>query len=58
MAKNTGRNTRKGSIIARTQMQHPSNPDYSIKRDTETGLFMSGMKGSYKGVAKEVDKRR
>lgn len=58
MARNTNKDFRKGAVTARTQMQHPSNPDYSIKRNAETGLFMSGMKGSYKGVAKEVDKRR
>lgn len=58
MAKNTGRSTRKGSVTARTQMKHPSNPKHSLKRDTTTGQFMSGMQGSYKGVAQEVDSRR
>ncbi len=58
MAKNTGRNTRRGSVTARTQMNHPSNPKHSLKRDATTGQFMSGMKGNYKGVAQEVDKRR
>ncbi|CAM3984051.1 hypothetical protein PSAR109036_02815 [Psychrobacter arenosus] len=58
MAKNTGRSTRKGSVNNRTQMIHPSNPAHSLKRDASTGQFMSGMKGSYKGVAHEVDKRR
>lgn len=58
MAKNTGRSTRRGSVKARTQMKHPSNPKHSLKRDAATGRFMSGMKGSYKGVAQEVDNRR
>lgn len=58
MAKNTGRSTRRGSVTARTQMKHPSNPKYSLKRDATTGQIMSGMKGSYKGVAQEVDSRR
>ncbi|MGP9543716.1 hypothetical protein ACT3QR_01760 [Psychrobacter sp. AOP7-B1-25] len=58
MAKNTGRSTRRGSVTARTQMKHPSNPKHSLKRDATTGQFMSGMKGSYKGVAQEVDSRR
>lgn len=58
MAKNTGRNTRRGSVIGRTQIKHPSNPEHSIKRNANTGQFMSGMKGSYKGVAQEVDSRR
>lgn len=58
MAKNTGLSTRRGSVTARTQMKHPSNPNHSLKRNATTGQFMSGMKGSYKGVAQEVDKRR
>lgn len=58
MAKNTGRSTRRGSVTARTQMKHPSNPKHSLKRDATTGQFMSGMKGVYKGVAQEVDDRR
>ena len=58
MAKNTGRSTRKGSVTARTQIKHPSNPEHSIKRDANTGQFMSGMEGVYKGVAQEVDDRR
>ena len=58
MAKNTGNGTRKGSVTGRTQIKHPSNPEHSIKRDANTGQFMSGMKGLYKGVAQEVDDRR
>ena len=58
MAKNTGRSTRRGSVTARTQMKHPSNPKQSLKSNATTGQFMSGMKGSYKGVAQEVDSRR
>lgn len=58
MAKNTGRGTRKGSVKSRTQLKHPKNPNHSIKRETTTGQFMNVTKGSFKGVAKEVDKRR
>ena len=58
MAKNTGNGTRKGSVTGRTQIKHPSNPEHSIKRNADTGKFMSGMKGVYKGVAQEVDDRR
>ncbi len=58
MAKNTGRGTRKGSVNSRTQLKHPKNSTHSIKRDTTTGRFMNVTKGSFKGVAKEVDKRR
>lgn len=58
MAKNTGNGNRRGSVKGRTQLKHPSNPEHSIKRNAETGQFMSSMKGVYKGVAQEVDDRR
>ncbi len=58
MARNTGNGTRKGSVINRTQIKHPSNSEHSLKRNASTGQFMSGMKGVYKGVAQEVDDRR
>lgn len=58
MAKNTGENHRNGSVDNRTQFEHPSNSEHSLKRDTETGQIMSGKEGDYKGVAHEVDERR
>lgn len=58
MAKNTGENYRKGSVKDRTQLQHPQNSNLFIKRDTETGKFMSVKENPYKGVAQEVDNRR
>lgn len=57
MATNTGKNHRKGSVKNRSQIKHPSNSDYSIKRNTETGRFMNVTDGEFKGVAREVDKR-
>jgi hypothetical protein len=58
MAKNTGDDYRIGSVKDRTQLQHPTAPDHSIKRNTNTGQFMDVKKGDFKGVAHEVDKRR
>ncbi len=58
MAKNTGHTYRKGSVDNRTQLKHPSNPNFSIKRNATTGEFMSVKKGDYKGVAHEIDDRR
>lgn len=58
MAKNTGNDYRIGSIKDRTQLKHPQNPDYSIKRDTGTGRFMNVKEGDFKGVAHEKDHRR
>lgn len=58
MAKNTGENHRVGSVKDRTQFEHPSNSDHSLKRDAETGEIMSGKEGDYKGVAHEKHKRR
>jgi hypothetical protein len=58
MAKNTGRNHRKGSVTSRTQLQAP-NGNW-VKRNADTGRFMdqktSG--GKFKGVASEKDGRR
>lgn len=58
MAKDTGKEYRRGSVDNRTQFQAPSG-NY-VKRNTDDGRFMqqkvSG--GPFKGVAHEVDKRR
>lgn len=58
MAKNTGNDYRIGSIKDRTQLKHPQNPDFSIKRNTGTGQFMNVKEGDFKGVAHEKDHRR
>ncbi len=58
MATNTGKNYRKGSVKKRSQLKHPSNSNCSIKRNTKTGRFMNVTNGEFKGVAREVDKRR
>lgn len=59
MAKNTGNNTRKGSVTDRSQVLNPKTNQY-VKRDTNTGKFLdvnqSGNK--FKGVAQEKDGRR
>ncbi|HRL22921.1 MAG TPA: hypothetical protein PLP85_14225 [Alcaligenes sp.] len=59
MTKNTGDKHRDGSVKNRTQLSNPVNNNLT-KRDTTTGRFIeqktSG--GPFKGVAKEVDKRR
>jgi hypothetical protein len=58
MARNTGKNTRKGSVKDRTQFQGP-NGEW-IKRDAESGKFMDVKEDEkpFKGVAKEDDDRR
>ncbi len=58
MAKNTGNNSRKGSVKNRTQTKAPSGN--WVKRDLDTGRFMDQKKGGepFKGVAKEKDGRR
>lgn len=59
MARNTGDNYRQGSVKDRTQVQNPRNGNF-VKRDASTGRFMDQKSGGepFKGVAKEVDKRR
>ena len=59
MAKNTGRNYRKGSVDSRTQIHNPKNGTW-VKRDANTGRFMDVKSGGkpFKGVAKEIDDRR
>ncbi|SED80317.1 hypothetical protein SAMN02787142_3871 [Burkholderia sp. WP9] len=59
MAKNTGKDFRKGSVDARSQVHNPKT-DQWVKRDDETGRFL-GQKADgkpYKGVAKEKDGRK
>jgi hypothetical protein len=57
MAKNTGKEFRKGAVTGRTQFQHKDG-DYQ-KRDERSGQFMErkSSKGPFKGVAKEPDGR-
>lgn len=59
MGKNTGDEYRQGSVKDRTQVQNPLNNNWT-KRDTDTGQFIDQKKDGtpFKGVAKEVDKRR
>ncbi len=58
MAKNTGNNSRRGSVRNRTQTQAP-NGNW-VKRDRQTGRFMDQKKDGkpFKGVALEKDGRR
>jgi hypothetical protein len=59
MASNTGNDYRQGAVTGRTQVQNPRTGQY-VKRDAETGRFMDAKQDGkpFKGVAKEVDKRR
>ncbi len=59
MAKNTGKDSRKGAVDNRTQTKNPKTGDW-VKRNAEDGEFMDAKKDGqpFKGVAKESDKRR
>lgn len=60
MAKNTGENYRQGSVTDKSQFQNPSTGLWQ-KRDRDNGQIQSVKTSSnvpYKGVAKEIDKRR
>lgn len=59
MAKNTGNNYRKGSVIDRSQTFNPKTGNW-VKRNTVNGRFMEQKAGGdpFKGVAKEEDDRR
>lgn len=60
MAKNTGKNYRKGSVDNRTQLDlDPENGKF-VKRDTTSGRFMDLKEDDkpFKGVAEEPDERR
>lgn len=54
MARNTGKDSRKGTIKKRTQVYNPSTGHY-VKRDSETGRFIDVKSDGkpFKGVAKE-----
>ncbi len=64
MATNTGRNSRKGSVKSRTQVENPHTDDFAKRNEDpkspHEGEFMDNKKGGkpFKGVAKEPDKRR
>lgn len=57
MAKNTGKDFRRGSVTGRTQFQRPDG--LYQKRNERTGEFMEVKQspGAFKGVAKEPDGR-
>ena len=64
MAKNTGNDSRKGSVDNRTQVKNPKTGDW-VKRNEDPGSSSDGefmdvkQDGKpFKGVAKEVDERR
>ena len=52
MAKNTGKKTRKGQVLNRSQCFNEKTKLY-MKRDANTGRFLSSKKTQYKGVRKE-----
>jgi hypothetical protein len=60
MAKNTGKNYRKGSIDNRTQLDLDPKKGKFVKRDMESGRFMDLKEDDkpFKGVAQEPDERR
>lgn len=65
MAKNTGKNYRKGSVDERTQTdKNPQNDNWTKRNQdpdsSHEGEFMDQKQGGkpFKGVAKEPDKRR
>jgi hypothetical protein len=60
MAKNTGKDYRKGAVDNRTQLDlDPKNGKF-VKRDRSTGEFIDVKEDEkpFKGVAKEPDKRQ
>jgi hypothetical protein len=60
MAKNTGREFRKGSVDDRSQLDLDPKKGKFVKRDTTTGRFMDIKEDDkpFKGVAHEPDKRK
>lgn len=60
MAKNTGKDTRKGSVQDRTELNLDPKKGKYVKRDVTTGEFIDIKEDEkpFKGVAKEPDKRR
>lgn len=57
MAKNTGDSYRQGSISERSQIKNKKTGQMA-KRDTNTGRFIGSKYGTWKGVAKEPDRRK
>ena len=64
MAKNTGKDSRKGSVKGRTQVNNPRTNEW-VERDEGKGSVTKGQFKNvkedgkpFKGVAKEPDKRR
>ena len=57
MARNTNKNTRKGAVKNRSQYYNEKKDTY-LKRDRETGRFISGKNTPYKGVTKENNKEK
>lgn len=55
MGKNTNEGHRKGAVKERSQVYNPKTEQY-IKRDTQTGRFMSTSDNKYKGVKEEKTK--
>jgi hypothetical protein len=60
MAKNTGKDFRKGSIKERSQLNLDKDDPKFVKRDTSTGEFIDIKEDdkAFKGVAHEPDQRR
>lgn len=54
MAKNTGKDFRRGAVTGRSQVRNPKSNTF-VKRDTDTGRFMDGKSDGtpFKGVRKE-----
>lgn len=60
MAKNTGKDFRKGSVDDRSQLDLDPKKGKFVKRDTTSGRFIDLKEDEkpFKGVAKEPDKRK
>ena len=64
MAKDTGKETRKGAVTGRTQVKNPKTGDFTKRDETKgsptKGKFIAVKKDGekFKGVATEPDKRR
>lgn len=60
MAKNTGKDYRKGAVDNRTQLDLDPKHGKFVKRDRDTGRFMDIKEDDkpFKGVAEEPDKRQ
>ena len=54
MAKNTGKDFRRGAVDDRSQVRNPKTDQY-VKRDTDSGKFMDVKRDGkpFKGVRKE-----